>query len=386
MTALIPGAGRHLAARHGSFGLIAASPVASMCGELSANIRRGIRSNAAAGAGVIKAAFGDVEMKSFSKLARLLIAGMLVAFVGPSFAQQAYPNKPIRIIVPYPPGGSTDFLARLLGQKLTESWGQPVLVENRGGGNAIIGTEAAAKAAPDGYSLLLTSSLHVVVPQLVTTAYDPIKDFAAVATLTSTALVLVANPSVPASDLKELITLAKARPGELNYGTISVGSMGHLGLEQFGIEAGVKLQHIPYKGAGPVLAGIIGGQVQLYLANPINVVPHIQSGKLRGIAVTGAKRLPALPQVPTFIEGGLSGLREDGWQGILAPAATPRPIIDKLSAEIAKILAMPDIKAKMDNQGVEPYTSTPDQLAALMKADLAKYAKVIKAANIKLEE
>jgi tripartite-type tricarboxylate transporter receptor subunit TctC len=148
----------------------------------------------------------------------------------------------------------------------------------------------------------------------------------------------------------------------------------------------VKLQHIPYKGAGPVLTGIIGGQIQLYLANPINVVPHIQSGKLRGIAVTGAKRLPALPQVPTFIEGGLSGLREDGWQGILAPAATPRPIIDKLSAEIAKILAMPDIKAKMDNQGVEPYTSTPDQLAALMKADLAKYAKVIKAANIKLEE
>lgn len=324
-------------------------------------------------------------MRFVIAIAQVIAIGVLTAYAGYASAQQTYPTKAIRIIVPYPPGGSTDFLGRLIGQKLTESWGQPVLVENRGGGNAIIGTEAAAKAAPDGYSLLLTSNLHVVVPQLVTTSYDAIRDFAAVATLTNTALVLVVNPSVPANNLQELIALAKSKPGQLNYGTISVGSMGHLKLEQFGILAGVKLQHIPYKGAGPVLTGIIGGQIQLYLANPINVVPHIQSGKLRGIAVIAAKRLPALPQVPTFTEGGLSGLSADIWQGILAPAGTPRPIIDKLSAEIAKILAMPDIKEKLDHQGVEPYTSTPDQLAALMKADQAKYAKIIKSANIRLE-
>jgi len=320
------------------------------------------------------------------QICRWALAAFVALLLCPALAAaQAYPGKPIRLIVPYPPGGSTDMLARLIGQKLTEIWGQPVLVDNRGGGNSIIGTEAAAKAAPDGYSLLLTSSLHVVVSQLVATPYDPIKDFAAVATLTNTALVLVVNPSVPANNLQELIELAKSKPGQLNYGTISLGSMGHLKLEQFSILADVKLQHIPYKGAGPVLTAILGDQIQLYLANPINVVAHIHSGKLRGIAVIAAKRLPALPQMPTFAEAGLSGLSADSWQGILAPAATPRPIIDKLSAEIARILALADIKEKMDSQGVEPYTSTPEQLAAQMRADFAKYAKVIKTANIKLE-
>ena len=324
-------------------------------------------------------------MKDFSALVRIVAVGVLMLVGTTVAAQQAYPNKPIRLIVPYPPGGSTDVLGRMVGQKLIENWGQLVLVDNRGGGNAVIGTEAAAKAAADGYTLLLTSNNHVVVPQLVPVSYDPIKDFAGVATLTSTELVLVVNPSVPANTLQELIALATSKPGQLNYGTISIGSMGHLGLEMFGILAGVKLQHIPYKGAGPVLTGIIGGQIQLYFAVPTNVVPHIKGGRLRGIAVTGKKRLSALPQVPTFNEAGLTGLSADIWQAILAPAATPRPIVDKLSAEIAKILAMPDIKEKMDGQGVEPYTSTPDQIDALMKADLAKYAKVIKVANIKLE-
>ncbi|MFH1604518.1 MAG: tripartite tricarboxylate transporter substrate binding protein [Pseudomonadota bacterium] len=324
------------------------------------------------------------QMKAFNTVMRMVTLGVLMAIAGSAAAQQDYPSKPIRLIVPYPPGGSTTVLARLVGQKLTASWGQPVVVDNRPGGNAIIGTEAAAKAPPDGYTLVLTSNNHVVVPQLIATPYDAIKDFAPVATLTSTELVLVVNPSVPANDLRELIALAKSKPGQLNYGTISIGSMGHLGLELFGILAGVKLQHIPYKGAGPVLTDIIGGHIQLYFAVPTNVVPHLKGGRLRGIAVTGENRLSVLPQVPTFTEAGLTGLSADIWQAMLAPAATPRVIIDKLSAEIAKILAMPDIKEKLNSQGVEPFTSTPDQLAALMKADLAKYAKVIKTANIKM--
>ena len=324
-------------------------------------------------------------MEYFAAVARILAASVLIAFAGSLAAQQPYPNKPIRLITPYPPGGSTSVLARLVGQKLTEAWGQQVLVDNRGGGNTIIGTEALVRSAPDGYTLILTTSTHVIVPQLVSTPYDPIKDFAPIATLDSSEFVLVLHPSVPANNLQEFIALAKSKPGQLNYATSASGSIGHLGIELFSIMTGVRMQHIPYKGAGPALTELIGGQVQLFFAVPTNVVPHIKSGRLKGIAVTGATRLSAVPQVPTFTEAGLPGLSVDNWQGMLAPVGTPKEIIDKLSTEIAKILTMPDTKERLDSQGVEPFISTPEHFAALLKADMAKWGKVIKTANIRRE-
>ncbi len=323
-------------------------------------------------------------MKVFNTIARMLTAAALVAAAGSVAAQQAYPNKPIRFITPYPAGGSTSVLARLIGQKMTESWGQQVLVDSRGGGNTIIGTEALAKSAPDGYTISMVDP-HIVVnaslyPKL---PYDSVKDFAPVATLISYENFLVLNPSVPANNLQELIALAKSRPGKLNYA--SSGVTMQLRSELFNILAGTQIQHIPYKGGGPAITDLLGGQVQMSFAVPTNVISHVKNGKLKGIAVSGKSRLSALPQVPTFTEAGLPGYNVTSWYGVVAPAGTPKEIVDKLSAEIARILALSDIKEKLDSIGFEPYISTPNEFAALMKAEMAKYAKIIKTANIKLE-
>ena len=311
---------------------------------------------------------------------------LLLAAVVPASAQQPYPAKPIRIISPYPAGGTTDILARMVGPKLTESWGQQVLVDNRPGGNTIIGSEAMVKAPPDGYTLLCILSSHVIVPTLVATPYDPVKDFAAVATIASTQLVLVVHPSVPAKTLQEVIALAKRRPGELNYGSGGSGTVTHLAGEYFNMLAGVRTQHIPYKGSSQALVDVMGGQVHMYYSPPIVALPHIKSGRLRPIAATGDARISALPQVPTAAEAGLKGFELNIWYGLLAPAATPRPIIDKLGAEIARILATPAIREQLVSQGMVPFVSTPDQFAALIKTDLAKYTKIVRTANIKLEQ
>ena len=317
---------------------------------------------------------------------RTLTLCVLMAIAGSAASQQAYPSKPIRLISPYPPGGSTSILARLFGQKLTESWGQQVIVENRGGGNTIIGTEALAKSPPDGYAIMVMTCTHVITPWLTQTPFDAIKDFAAVATLAASEQMLVVHPSVPASNLQEFIALAKFRPGQLNYATSASGSLSHLGMEYLEMAAGFKMQQIPYKGSGPALTDLIGGQVEVYLNVAINFIPHIKSGRLRAIAISGEHRLAALPEVPTFTEAGVPGLEMKNWYGILAPAGTSRAIIDKLSSEIAKILAMPDVKARLDSLGAEPFVSTPDRFAELMKADSARFGKIIKAANIKLEK
>ncbi len=324
-------------------------------------------------------------MKIFAAPTRLAIAGVLAALAGACLAQPAFPTKPIHIISPYPPGGTTDLMARLIGPKLTESWGQQVIVENRAGGNTVIGSEAMVKSPPDGYTLLSILTSHVIVPNLVATPYDPVKDFAAVATIARTEPVLVVHPSVPANNLRELIALAKSKPGKLNYGSGGSGTVTHLSGEFFNILTGVKIQHIPYKGSAQALTDLVGGQVEMYYSPPIVAIPHIKDGRLRAIAVTGEKRLSALPQVPTFTESGLQGFDVGTWYGFLAPAATPRPIVDKLNAEIGKILAMPDIKQKLVSQGMEAFISSPDRFAALIKADQAKFAKIIKSAKIKLE-
>jgi len=320
------------------------------------------------------------------RFCRWLCAALLVALALSAGAQQPYPAKPIRIISPYPAGGTTDILARMVGPKLTESWGQQVLVDNRPGGNTIIGSEAMVKAPADGYTLLSILSSHVIVPTLVPTPYDPVKDFAAVATIASTQLVLVVHPSVPAKNLQAVIALAKSRPGELNYGSGGSGTVTHLAGEYFNLLAGVRTQHIPYKGSSQALVDVMGGQVQMYYSPPIVALPHIKSARLRPIAATGAARIPALPHVPTAAEAGLKGFELNIWYGLLAPAATPRPIVDKLAAEIARILAMPAISEQLVSQGMVPFISTPDQFSALIKSDLSKYTKIVKTANIKLEQ
>ena len=277
-------------------------------------------------------------------------------------------------------------MARLVGQKLTESWGQQVIVDNRPGGNTIIGTDALAKAAPYGYTIILTTNTHVINPSLIPKLpYDPIKDFAPVGTVYSSEFVLVINASVPAGNLQELIALAKAKPGQLNYATTGAGGSSHLANELLNLLTGIKTQHIPYKGAGPALVDLIGGQVQMFINNPLTVIPHIRSGRLKGLAVTGEARVPALPQVPTFTEAGVSGLDVNPWFCVLAPAGTPKAIIAKLSIEIARIVALPEVQDYLAKQGMNPFSSTPVQLAALMKTDMAKWAKVITATNIKLD-
>jgi tripartite-type tricarboxylate transporter receptor subunit TctC len=323
-----------------------------------------------------------------SPLFRILFLSLAAPFLASpfvAFAQAQYPTKPIRWIVPFVPGGSTTIIARLVGQKLTESWGQQVVVDNRGGGNTIIGTEALVRAAPDGYTVLQVTSTHVINPSLLATPYDAVKDFAPVGTLVATETLMVVNPSLPASNLQELIALAKSKPGQLNFGSSGSGTTNHLAMELFAILAGIKLQHIPYKGAGPGIIDLMGGRIQIFSNNAVPLTPFVKAGKIRAIAVSGERRLRSLPDVPTFTQGGLPGYEVKSWQGILAPAKTPKPIIDKLSQELARILQMRDVTEPLLTMGADPFVSTPQQFAALIKVDLVRYAKLIKAANIKLE-
>ena len=323
-------------------------------------------------------------MSAFMAMARMLSVAVALAGAGAAGAQQPYPSKPIRIIVPFAPGGSNDVLARLFSPKMIENWGQPVVVENRAGGSTVIGTEALVKSAPDGYTILFMNMAHVTTPLLVATPYDPIKDFTTITTSAKSEYMLALHPSLPPKTLKELIALAKSRPGQLDYASSGAGGATHLVTELFCMMTGTKMQHIPYKGGGPALADLLGGQVQVSINVPVNFVAHIKSGRLRALAITGESRFPGLPQVPTFTEAGLKGFDAKVWYGILAPAGTPKAIVDKLSAELARIIGLPDIREKLLSSGMDPFISTPEQFAALMKEDLARFAKVVKAANIKL--
>ena len=321
-----------------------------------------------------------------ASVVRLIVAVALLDLAGLASSQQVYPNKPIRLIVPFPPGGGVTPVARLVATKMTENFSQPVIVDNRPGGNTIIGTDAAAKAAPDGYTLILISSAHVInhflLPNL---PYDSFKDFAPVATTTSSGYILVVHPSLPVNNLSEFIALAKAKPGELNYSSSGSGGVQHLGGEYFNLMAGIKTMHIPYKGGGPALTDLLGGQVQ-YSFQPVeNALPHVKGGKLKAVAAPGEKRLTVLPEVPTFAEAGLPGFEVKSWGGILAPAGTPKSIIDRVSTEINKILALSDIKNKVIAMGQEPYINTPEQFSAMMQTELERYARIVKASNIRLE-
>ena len=315
---------------------------------------------------------------------RLLAAGSLVALCA-SAAAQTYPSKPIRFISPFAPGGTTTILARLVGERLTKSWGQQVLVDNRPGGNTLIGTEALVRLPADGYSILLVTTSHLTYPMLTPAPYDSVKDFAPISTLSKSDYMLTLHPSVPSNSLQEFIAYARARPGQLNFSSPGTGGMGHLAGELFNIQAGVQLQHIAYKGGAPATADLVGGQVQLAFVVPLNVINHIRAGKLKAIAVSSKTRMEALPQMPTFIEAGLPSYDVNVWFGVLAKAGTPADIINRMSTEITSMLNTPETRQLLASQGMDPLIMTPDQFGALMRADNAKYAEVIKTAKIKID-
>lgn len=298
-------------------------------------------------------------------------------------AQADYPGRPIRYITPYAPGGSTSFTARLVGQQLTEAWGQQVVVDNRPGGNTIIGTSLALKAPPDGYTLLAIGATLASNHTLVKTPYDALTDVACIATVLTYENVLVVPPSLPVKSVKDLIAMAKARPGKLTYGTSSHGGPTHLLAELFNTEAGLRTLHVPYKGGGPAVVDLMGGHIDLFFSNPANVAALIRSGRLRPLAVTGQSRVAAFPDVPTFAEEGLPAITLTNWQGVGGPAGIPKAIIDRLAAEIRKLTAKPETKEILNKMGFEPFYNAPEQTAALLQSDIAKYAKVIKDANIK---
>ncbi|MGZ5159804.1 MAG: Bug family tripartite tricarboxylate transporter substrate binding protein [Burkholderiales bacterium] len=322
-------------------------------------------------------------MKILTAAFQISTLGVLIALSNSAGAQQAYPSKPIRIIVPFPPGASNDILARIVGKKLTDAFGVQTIVDNRAGASTIIGASALLKSAPDGYTIMVTSGTHLITPLLMPAPYDAVKDFTPVATLDRSDYLLVVHPLLPANTLKEFIALAKTRPGQINYASSANGSGNHLSAELLALRTGIKMQHVPYKGGGPAVVDLMAGQVQMFFNSPSSTLPYVQRGKLKALAMTGDVRFPALPNVPTFAESGVPNFDVKSWHAILAPPATPKAIVDSLAAEAAKILAMPDTIERLQSLGLSPFVSTPEQLAALMRAETIKYAGVIKAANIK---
>jgi tripartite-type tricarboxylate transporter receptor subunit TctC len=316
------------------------------------------------------------------------LAILAAATVLPTLAQaQNYPSKPIRFIVPFPPGGGNDTIARLVAQKLSMSLGQQVIVDNKPGAGSTIGAEAAAHAPGDGYTMFLAGvASHGINPNLRRKLpYDPLKDFNAVSLIASAPLLVVVHPSLPVKSVKDLIAFAKARPGQVNYASNGPGSSSHLAVELFDLTAGVTMTHIPYKGLAPALTDLLSGQVQVMFSSAVAAMPQVKSGRLRAIAMTGARRSAAIPNVPTVAESGLPGYETGSWYGVVVPAGTPRPAIDRLSREIQGIVKSPDFTAKLNEEAVIPIGSTPEAFDRHIRNELARWSKVIKAAKIEQE-
>ncbi len=311
-------------------------------------------------------------------------AALALAIAAPAFAQGgSYPDKPIKIVVPYPPGGFNDTLARTVGAKLQAAWGQSVVVDNKPGGATVIGLDAAAKSPPDGYTLVVLPFSFAVNPYIFAKLpYDSQKDFAPITLAASTANLLVVPTASPFRSMKDLIAQAKAKPGSLSYASTGIGSSNHLSMEKFKQMADVDIAHVPYKGSAPAVTDLIGGQINVMFDNISNVLPHVKSGKLRALAVTTPSRSPLAPEAPTVIEAGLPGYELGVWFGVAAPGGTPKPIVDKLNAEIVKILRMPDVKERFAAQGVEAIGSTVEQFQAHLQTQRAMWAKVVKDAGV----
>lgn len=317
--------------------------------------------------------------------APIAVLAMLLAMPVAGQAQ-GYPNKPVRIIVPYAAGGAVDIVARTIGQKLAETLGEQFVVDNRPGANGVLGTSVAALAPKDGYTLLLVAANHVVNASLYQKIpYDAIRDFAPVGMMGFSRNALAIHPSIPVKSLKELVALAKARPGQLNYASTGSGSPTHLNAELFKIRAGLDIVHLPYKGAPQALSALISGEVALSFLTITGAVPQGRAGRVRVLAVTGEERSPAAPEWPTIAEAGLSGLEANAWIALLAPAGTPREVILLLNAETGKALKAPDVLTRLQPQGVEIFHSTPEHLASAMQADLLKWAEVVKKSGAKLD-
>ncbi len=314
----------------------------------------------------------------------VLSASIAASLVSPqAVAQSAYPNRPIRWIIPVAPGGGSDTLARMIQPGLMEVLGQQIVIDNRAGGSSVIGTEITAKSAPDGYTLLLVTTAHSINPSLIAKLpYHTIKDFAPVSLIASQSNILVVHLSVPAKSVKELISLAKAKPDTLSFGSGGNGTSPHLSGELFKLTTAIRMIHVPYKGTGPAVTDLLGGHVQIMFVGPLAVEQHVKSGRLRALAVASARRSSLLPDVPTMAEAGVSDFETGTWLGILAPARTPQPVIDRIHGAIVKTLQMPELKARLHAQGVDIIAKPPQQFADYLKSEVAKWAKVLRDAKL----
>jgi len=315
------------------------------------------------------------------------LSGIAILALSHIASAQVYPNKPIRWIVTYPPGGPTDVVARAVGARLTAAWGQQVVIDNRAGAGGIIGSELAAKAVPDGYTLLFGTSAGLSINPVLSSKlpYDPVRDFAPVSLLVINPQILVANNAVPVNSVRDLIALAKAKPGQLNYASVGQGSPNQLGMELLKSLTGTDLVHVPYKGTGPAITDLLAGQVQVMFNSMPSVLPLVTSGKLKGLAVGSAQRSPAAPDIPTVAEAGVPGFEYVTWYGMFAPARTPKNIVTRLNAEVVKILAAPEMAQRLASQGAEPRSSTPDELLKFMRNESERWKQVIKSAGIRTE-
>jgi tripartite-type tricarboxylate transporter receptor subunit TctC len=315
-----------------------------------------------------------------------LLAALVACMAGGSLAQ-TYPTKPIRIVSPFPPGGTSDILARAICERFTKEWGQPVITENRVGAAGNVASEYVAKGSPDGHLLYVnTVGTHAINPAIYPKLnFDPIKDFTAITNLVALPSLLVAHPSVPARNVKELIALARKHPGELSYSSAGSGSQPHLTAEVFKTMTGVNLLHVPYKGASPQMVGLLGGEVAVSWATAPSGVPFVKAGKLRPLGVSGAKRMPALPEVPTIAEAGVPGYDAMGWNGLVGPPNMPPAVVQRINAAVVRIFNTPDVRERFVALGSEPIPSTPEEFASLMKSELPKWAKIVKESGARLD-
>lgn len=322
-------------------------------------------------------------MHRFAKLLPTGVLALAALLAAPATAlAQAWPTKPITIIVPFAPGGGSDFIGRFIAQRLTAGLGQPVLVDNRPGAGSLLGVEIASKAKPDGYTLALVATSYTILPSLYKMSFDPLNDITPVIQISQGPMLLVANPNIPAKTTKEIIAYAKTKKGGLNYASAGQGSITHLAGELFASMAGVKMTHVPYKGTGPALTDTISGTADIFFTSTATALQHVKAGKLRAIAVTTAKRLPALPDVPTIAESGLPGYEAVLWHGLIGPKGMPREVVERINAEVNKVIKLKETSDTLESDGVAPAGGSAAQFAAQLKRDVEDWGKVVKAAGV----
>jgi tripartite-type tricarboxylate transporter receptor subunit TctC len=314
-----------------------------------------------------------------------IVFSMAVASPGLAAEAERYPVKPIRIVVPFTPGGSNDLLGRVIAQKFTEAWGQPAIIDNRPGGGSTIGIEVVVRAAPDGYTLLTTSGGIAINVSLYKLSFNPVTDLTPVALLAQMPYLLTVNPSLPAKSVQDIIKLAKAQPGKLVYSTSGAGTSSHLTMEMFRSAAKLDMLHVPYKGGAPSVTAVMSGEAQMTFNVITGTLPYVKSGKMRAIGVSSAKRAEVAPEIPTIAEGGLPGFEVLAWYNMFAPAKTPRPIVNRINGEINRMLQLPDVRERFRALGVSPLSGTPEDLGKLLKSEIVRYGKLIKETGIKIE-